>query len=98
MSAKSKVRNDGFDSALESGFDPGLDSGFDPGLGLDEHAAAFAEAGQDLPDLCAENGRGLFLIRALMDHVQFRNHPRSGAVVSFDKMLKYRDRPLLHAS
>jgi serine/threonine-protein kinase RsbW len=57
-----------------------------------------ADAGTHLPDPCAEHGRGLFLIRALVDHVQFRNHPRSGAVVSFDKMLKYRDRPLLHAS
>jgi serine/threonine-protein kinase RsbW len=76
----------------------GLEPELDPGFVLDEDSAAFAEAGHDLPDLCAENGRGLFLIRALMDHVQFRNHPRSGAVVSFDKMLKYRDRPLLHAS
>jgi serine/threonine-protein kinase RsbW len=57
-----------------------------------------ADAGQELPDLSAESGRGLFLIRALMDHVQFRNHPRSGAVVSFDKVLKYREQPLLHAS
>ncbi|MEY9839628.1 ATP-binding protein [Streptacidiphilus sp. EB103A] len=76
--------------------DLAADLGADLGLGTD--AAAFADAGHELPDLCAENGRGLFLIRALMDHVQFRNHPRSGAVVSFDKMLKYRDRPLLHAS
>lgn len=74
----------------------GPDAG--PDLEPGEELAAFAEAGHELPDLCAENGRGLFLIRALMDHVQFRNHPSSGAVVSFDKMLKYRDRPLLHAS
>ncbi len=57
-----------------------------------------ADAGTELPDLDATSGRGLFLIRALMDHVQFHNHPRSGAVVSFDKVLKYRERPLLHAS
>lgn len=57
-----------------------------------------ADAGTDLPDLDATSGRGLFLIRALMDHVQFRNHPRNGAVVSFDKVLKFRERPLLHAS
>ncbi|SEK68748.1 ATP-binding protein [Streptacidiphilus jiangxiensis] len=56
------------------------------------------------PDLCAESGRGMFLIRALSDSVQFRNHPRSGAVVSFDRTLTYRDhgerrgRPLAHAS
>ncbi|QMU73505.1 ATP-binding protein [Streptacidiphilus sp. P02-A3a] len=57
-----------------------------------------ADAGTVLPDPSAEHGRGLFLIRALVDHVQFRDHPRSGAVVSFDKTLKYCDRPLLHAS
>lgn len=57
-----------------------------------------ADAGTVLPDPAAEHGRGLFLIRALVDHVQFRDHPRSGAVVSFDKTLKYCDRPLLHAS
>jgi serine/threonine-protein kinase RsbW len=56
------------------------------------------------PDLCAESGRGLFLIRALSDSVQFRNHPRSGAVVCFDRTLTYRDhgdrrgRPFAHAS
>ena len=57
-----------------------------------------ADAGTALPDPAAEHGRGLFLIRALVDHVQFRDNPRSGAVVSFDKTLKYCDRPLLHAS
>jgi serine/threonine-protein kinase RsbW len=56
------------------------------------------------PDLCAESGRGLFLIRALSDSVQFRNHPRSGASVCFDRTLTYRDhgdrrgRPFAHAS
>ncbi|MEY9870731.1 serine/threonine-protein kinase RsbW [Streptacidiphilus sp. MAP12-33] len=56
------------------------------------------------PELCSESGRGLFLIRALSDSVQFRNHPRTGAVVSFDRTLTYRDhgerrgRPLAHAS
>ncbi|RAG86522.1 ATP-binding protein [Streptacidiphilus pinicola] len=56
------------------------------------------------PEVCAESGRGLFLIRALSDSVQFRNHPRSGAVVCFDRTLTYRDhgdrrgRPFAHAS
>lgn len=89
-------RDLGLDLSLDLGPGLGLDLG--PELAVGADAAAFADAGHELPDLCAENGRGLFLIRALMDHVQFRNHPRSGAVVSFDKMLKYRDRPLLHAS
>ncbi|WP_327068176.1 ATP-binding protein [Kitasatospora sp. NBC_01250] len=40
-----------------------------------------------LPDLLGESGRGLFLIRALTDHVHLRNHPQRGAIVSFDKLL-----------
>ncbi|MFE4971026.1 ATP-binding protein [Kitasatospora sp. NPDC056651] len=51
-----------------------------------------------LPDLTAESGRGLFLIHALTDHVQLRNHPLRGAIVSFDKILKWQDGALLQAS
>ncbi|MET8827557.1 ATP-binding protein [Streptomyces sp. NPDC004610] len=45
----------------------------------------------------AENGRGLYLIRELADHVHIANKPgRGGAVVSFDKLLKWRkDAPLM---
>ncbi|MET9292214.1 ATP-binding protein [Streptomyces sp. NPDC003077] len=45
----------------------------------------------------AEHGRGLFLIEALTDHVRYRNRSgRRGAVVSFDKILKWReDAPLM---
>jgi serine/threonine-protein kinase RsbW len=45
----------------------------------------------------AENGRGLCLIRELADHVHIGNKPgRGGAVVSFDKILKWReDAPLM---
>ncbi|MEU7430735.1 ATP-binding protein [Streptomyces sioyaensis] len=40
----------------------------------------------------AEDGRGLFLIEALTDHVHYRNRTgRPGAVVSFDKILKWRE-------
>ncbi|GGZ69074.1 hypothetical protein GCM10010371_31360 [Streptomyces subrutilus] len=45
----------------------------------------------------AEHGRGLHLIAELADHVRFRNRPGRGAVVSFDKMLKWRDDSLLGA-
>ncbi|WP_354641689.1 ATP-binding protein [Kitasatospora camelliae] len=51
-----------------------------------------------LPDPAAESGRGLFLIHALTDHVQLRNHPLRGAIVSFDKILKWQDDALLRAS
>ncbi|WP_112466387.1 ATP-binding protein [Streptomyces triticisoli] len=45
----------------------------------------------------AEHGRGLCLIQELADHVHIGNKPgRGGAVVSFDKMLKWRkDAPLV---
>lgn len=45
----------------------------------------------------AEHGRGLFLIRELADHVHIGTKPgRGGAVVSFDKILKWReDAPLV---
>jgi serine/threonine-protein kinase RsbW len=47
----------------------------------------------------AEHGRGLFLIEALTDHVRYRARPgREGTVVSFDKILKWRDDALLKAS
>ncbi len=46
----------------------------------------------------SEHGRGLFLIEALVDHVDFQNRPGSGAVVSFDKILKWRDGALARAS
>ncbi len=45
----------------------------------------------------AEHGRGLSLIEELADHVTIGNKPgRGGAVVSFDKILKWRkDAPLM---
>ncbi|WP_411103700.1 ATP-binding protein [Streptomyces sp. cmx-4-9] len=47
----------------------------------------------------AENGRGLHLIAELADHVRLRNRPgRGGAVLSFDKTLKWRDGALLKVS
>lgn len=49
------------------------------------------------PALTAESGRGLGLIEQLADHVQFGNRPGHGAVVSFDKILKWREGALLRA-
>ncbi|MDJ0383987.1 ATP-binding protein [Streptomyces sp. G-G2] len=46
----------------------------------------------------AEHGRGLSLIVELADHARFRNRPGRGAVVSFDKILKWRDGALLKVS
>ncbi|APY87426.1 ATP-binding protein [Streptomyces alfalfae] len=45
-----------------------------------------------------EHGRGLCLIRELADHVHCGNRPGRGAVISFDKILKWReDTPLVTA-
>jgi serine/threonine-protein kinase RsbW len=47
----------------------------------------------------AEHGRGLFLIEALTDHVHYRNRSgQRGSVVSFDKILKWREDALLKVS
>jgi serine/threonine-protein kinase RsbW len=46
----------------------------------------------------SEHGRGLFLIEALVDHVQFHDRPGHGTVVAFDKVLKWREDALLKAS
>ncbi|MEV6962613.1 ATP-binding protein [Streptomyces sp. NPDC051207] len=50
-----------------------------------------------LPRADAEHGRGLCLIEELTDHVHIGNKPgRDGAVVSFDKILKWKkDTPLV---
>ncbi|THA71826.1 ATP-binding protein [Streptomyces sp. A0958] len=48
------------------------------------------------PPATAEEGRGLCLIEQLADHVHFGNRPgHAGAVVSFDKVLKWRKGALL---
>ncbi|MHC0433013.1 ATP-binding protein [Streptomyces sp. O3] len=44
------------------------------------------------PDAADEHGRGLFLIEELADRVSFGSDPgRGGAVVSFEKILKWRE-------
>lgn len=45
-----------------------------------------------------EHGRGLWLITELADHVRIHNRPGRGAVVSFDKILKWREGALLKVS
>ncbi|MCZ0980430.1 ATP-binding protein [Streptomyces diastatochromogenes] len=62
----------------------------DSGPGFPGRAAPAAPSDE------AEHGRGLRLIEELSDHVQFGNRSgRGGAVVSFDKILKWRDSPSL---
>ncbi|NYV77746.1 ATP-binding protein [Streptomyces sp. UH6] len=51
------------------------------------------------PGAEAESGRGLMLIQKLADHVRVDNLPGAGgAVVSFDKLLKWRENAPLTAA
>lgn len=45
----------------------------------------------------SENGRGLLLIEAMSDRVSLRNHPRKGAVIRFERSLRWRKDSLLPA-
>ena len=69
----------------------------DQGRGFD----ATAVTGPPPPD--AESGRGVVLMRALVDNVAFRSEPQAGAVVHMVKTLRFdsghplwRDRELPH--
>jgi Anti-sigma regulatory factor (Ser/Thr protein kinase) len=63
-----------------------------------QRSARHPSAAGQHPPATAESGRGLWLIEELADHVHFGNRPGRGAVVSFDKVLKWREGPLLMVS
>jgi serine/threonine-protein kinase RsbW len=58
----------------------------DRGRGFDGEHLGHAEA-----DPNAEEGRGIQLMRALVDRVHFRSRPESGTVVHLEKTLAFRD-------
>ncbi|MEI5034150.1 ATP-binding protein [Streptomyces sp. S1A(2023)] len=68
-----------------------------PAAHAEQHPQHAQYPQQSLPprDAEAESGRGLDLIQQLSDHVQFGNRPGHGAVVRFDKVLKWREGALL---
>lgn len=76
---------------------PGFRPGFRPGHPSWRTWRRRASVPAPLPGVMAEHGRGLCLIEQLADHVHFRNRPGRGAVVSFDKVLKWREDALLRA-
>ncbi|GAA2236783.1 hypothetical protein GCM10010232_24390 [Streptomyces amakusaensis] len=69
----------------------------DSGPGFPARPAGCAHTRAQVPAM-AESGRGLCLIEQLADHVHFGNRPGHGAVVSFDKVLKWREDALLKVS
>ena len=58
----------------------------DKGHGFDAEKLGHAEA-----DPSAEEGRGIQLIRALVDKVQFRSRPETGMIVHLEKELQFTD-------
>ena len=62
----------------------------DVGHGFD---SARLQAGDPIPD--AERGRGLGLMRALVDRVDLTSRPEAGTIVTLEKVLDYRDEALL---
>jgi len=62
----------------------------DVGHGFD---SARLRAGDPLPE--AERGRGLGLMQALVDRVQFSTRPEAGTIVTLEKALTYRDGALI---
>lgn len=74
---------------------PGMERG--AGARPTPHIEGSARPQPSLAPAHAEDGRGLFMIEALTDHVRYGDRPgRRGSVVSFDKILKWReDTPLM---
>ena len=62
----------------------------DVGHGFD---SARLRAGAPLPE--AERGRGVGLMQALVDRVQFSTRPEAGTIVTLEKVLTYADERLL---
>jgi serine/threonine-protein kinase RsbW len=58
----------------------------DTGRGFDAEKLGHAEA-----DPTAEEGRGIQLIRALVDRVHFRSRPETGMIVHLEKELQFTD-------
>ncbi|HUP84113.1 MAG TPA: ATP-binding protein [Acidimicrobiales bacterium] len=59
----------------------------DAGIGFDIDAAAK----RPRAEVTAESGRGLELIRALVDHVKFISKPEAGVIVHLEKELEFDD-------
>ncbi|MEU4075956.1 ATP-binding protein [Streptomyces venezuelae] len=80
----------------ETRAEAGADTGAAPGVESGSRGGGRPGAARPVAPSDAEHGRGLRLIEELADHVQFGNRSaRGGAVVSFDKILKWKDTPSL---
>ncbi|MDQ1713035.1 MAG: serine/threonine-protein kinase RsbW [Frankiaceae bacterium] len=59
------------------------------------HGFDFDTLDTGAPDTDEERGRGVALMRLLVDRVQFESKPESGSVVHLEKQLNYADGSLL---
>ena len=62
----------------------------DTGTGFDHEAEGRSHA-----DHAAEGGRGIFLMRAMVDNIEFTSAPESGTVVRLTKKLELEDGSVL---
>ncbi len=62
----------------------------DRGVGFDAASKGLSEV-----TMTAENGRGIQLMRALVDNVRFENHAEDGTIVHLEKQLVLRDDSVL---
>jgi serine/threonine-protein kinase RsbW len=65
----------------------------DTGRGFDSTSLGYSDA-----DLSSEQGRGIQLMRALVDQVQFISKPEAGTVVHLQKTLRFGDSSLVGRS
>lgn len=87
----------GHGTSRAAGADPTARDGTHDGVHGGVHDSGH-DGGHDGAHHPPEHGRGLFLIEALADHVDFRSRPGDGAVVCFDKLLKWKKDALLRVS
>ena len=79
---------DGDDYRVSCGIDEGMCviQVIDEGHGFDAELLGRTDAETD-----AEAGRGIQLMRALVDNIRFENHPREGTIVHLEKQLHWHD-------
>lgn len=77
---------DEFEVSLEVDDDQCVIRVVDTGRGFDSASLGFAHA-----DTSAEQGRGIELMRALVDTVKFISKPEAGTIVHLEKTLSFED-------
>lgn len=60
----------------------------DTGHGFDHESI-----GREAPEAASEGGRGVMLMRALVDRIRFESHPEVGTVVHLTKRLEFETAP-----